>query len=526
MTGDTNRPNNSTFTLGEPVELTFRAAGLPASKTTSLAVKVVDELGAEISWTSLALKADTSGKAIASFDAPASKLGFYQVEAKLPNGTAVPRLGTRPAGFVSYAIVPDPATRTNYGDAGSRFGMQGGFSHAQGNVMSYLGVRYLLEGPAWRVLEPQSAGQFAAERRNAIAKGQTFPFHIANDESSWPTYGIPLVITADGLPDWAMEPGTGTKSWPHMGVLNLAGTEGLPAFAKALAESVAADHPRQSAHYYQMTWEPEMPAGFGGTPEQFVEFYKLAYTNIHEADPKAIVMGPTLFPGDEAILSKLLSAGLGDHLDAVSMHPYVKFPPESNGLVGNIRLQEKMVETAKGRSIPFVGTEHGYASGVIGALDEALGNVREAIILLGEGFKFDFAFYVADFWDHDASETKNTFGYYWNLNPKINFGTDKIGPKPAVPAFAAMTFWLDGTTTSGPMSNLSGTQIGYRFKRNSTTILALWDYHAGSSSVTLTVPSVSVQVCSWMGNCSTRPASSALLLNLGASPIYVIGHDL
>jgi len=81
------------------------------------------------------------------------------------------------------------------------------------------------------------------------------------------------------------------------------------------------------------------------------------------------------------------------------------------------------------------------------------------------------------------SETGHTFGYYWNLDPKIIYGTDKIGPKPAVPSYAAMTFILDGTSSAGAHSNLSGTQMGYRFQRDSTTILALWDYQAASSTI-------------------------------------------
>ena len=38
-----------------------------------------------------------------------------------------------------------------------------------------------------------------------------------------------------------------------------------------------------------------------------------------------------------------------------------------------------------------------------------------------------------------------------------------------------MTYWLDGTTTMGPVANLSGSQMGYRFQRSGTTIVALWD---------------------------------------------------
>ena len=525
LNGETNRANNSTFVLGESVELSFQASGLPASKATSLAVKVSDEFGNEISSTSLSMTADSYGKASAAFAAPASKFGYYRVEATLPDGTTLASLGTRPAGFITYAVVPDPASRINYGDAGSRFGMQGGFSYAQGSVIQYLGIRYLLDGPGWSELEPNYAGQFAEARSAALARGQKYPVSVANNSAVWSTYAIPLLSVAT-VPAWAMEPGTGTKSWPAMGVLNTSGVEGFPAFATARASQIAADYASQSAHYYQVTWEPEMPLNFGGTPEQLVQYYQLSYEAIHRADPKAIVMGPTMFPGDKTPMSQLWSAGLASYLDAVAMHPYVKWPPETNGLVSNIRLQMQMARSAKGHSVTFVGTEHGYASGSIGELNEALGDVRATIILLGEGFKFDFAFYIADFWNQSPSETGSTFGYYWNLDPKIIYGTDKLGPKPVAPAFAAMTYWLDGTTTSGPLSNLSGTQMGYRFQRNGTTILAIWDYQAGSS-VSLPMPSESVKICGWMGNCRTATSSSgSLKLSLGPSPTYVIGQGL
>jgi len=74
------------------------------------------------------MTADSSGKASATWTAPASNFGYYRVEAMLSDGTTLPGLGTRPAGFITYVVVPDPSTRIDYGDAGSRFGTQGGWA--------------------------------------------------------------------------------------------------------------------------------------------------------------------------------------------------------------------------------------------------------------------------------------------------------------------------------------------------------------------------------------------------------------
>jgi hypothetical protein len=529
LTADTNRPNNSTFVVGENVQIAFHASGL-VTKASELSITVRDENGTTAYSGRLDMKGDSHGNATTAFSAPAHTLGYYRVEASLASGTSISGLGTRPAGYVSYAVVPDPLKRVDYGDGGSRFGMQGGFSAAQGDVIPFLGIRYVLFRTAWRESEPKNAGQFADTRRAAIAKGSSFPPKnpviqaVTYHGAPWPTYSVPL-LTSAALPDWALDPSTKGRICKVMGALNPAGIEALPRYARALGAAMATDLSMQTSHYYQVTWEPADWC-FAGSPEQLVQFYQLSYEPLHGADPKAIVMGPTLYPEDIEPMRRLWAAGLAKYLDAVSIHPYVKWPPETNNLVSNIRAQMRMARDAKGHPIPFAGTEQGYTSSSIGELSQARCNVRATVILLGEGFKFEFAFYIADFWDHEASDSKSTYGYYWNLNPAIRFGTDKIGPKPVAPAFAAMTYLLDGADSDGAVGNLNGTQMGYRFHRGSTKILVLWDYGSDSSRFKLKVPDSPPQTCDWMANCSTATRiDGAIDLELGQSPTYVIGND-
>jgi hypothetical protein len=89
-----------------------------------------------------------------------------------------------------------------------------------------------------------------------------------------------------------------------------------------------------------------------------------------------------------------------------------------------------------------------------------------------------------------------------------------------------MTLLLDGSTTAGPIADLSGTQMGYRFTRNGTTILALWDYKATSSTTTVSTPSESVQVCDWMANCTTTMSTGTISLKLTSAPTYIVGANL
>jgi hypothetical protein len=529
LTGDTSRPNNSTFVLCETVQLTFTISGAAASRSSLLTLNVVDEFGNAVTSIPVTVTTSSTGDASTTVTAPASKLGYYRVNAALADGTSLTMLGTRPAGFVTYAVVPDPATRVNYGDALSRFGMQGGFAAAQGSVIPYLGIRYVLGTPNWSALEPDHAGQLAAE----VAQGQ-FPTKspvldaVTYNGAPWPTFEI-AQLASSGTPVWAGPlPGTEGTQCRGMGALLPAGVVGLPEFATALGTEFPINYPYQSKHYYEVTWEPEIPWCFNGSDAQLTQYYQLVYAAIHAADPTAQVMGPTLFyHGDEAQLAGMYAAGFGSLIDAFSIHPYAAYPYETTPIVADLRAEMAQANAAAGKTIPFFGTEHGLTSAQgINELQQALGNVREEIMLIGEGFIHDYAFYIADFWNQSATEITNTYGYYWNLNPKIPFGTDKLGPKPAVPAYAAMTYLLDGTTTRGPISTLSGTQMGYRFQRNGTTILALWDYQAATSTVNLAVPAETVQICDWMGNCSNTTSTGSINVNLGASPIYVVGQGL
>jgi hypothetical protein len=517
LTGaDTSHANNGTFVQSEPVVLTFATAG----GATAVNITIVDENGS-----SLVSAAVPVSNGVATYTAPSTKLGYYRVNATIGSST-LPPLGTRPAGFITYAVVPDPATRVNYGDALSRFGMQGGFSAAQNPVIPYLGIRWVIGTPNWSQLEPNGAGQLASE----IAAGQDPAYDatwaaVNYNGTPWQTYKI-AQLASTGVPTWAGPvAGTGGTLCGGMGELNPAGIAGLPTFATALATEVPKDYPGQSQHFYQVTWEPEVPWCFGGTGAELEQYFQLSYGPLHAADATAQVMGPTLFyHGDEGQLASLYAAGLGSEIDAFSIHPYAAYPYETTPLIADLRAEMAQANAAAGKVIPFFGTEHGLTSAQgINELQQALGNIREEIALIGEGFIHDIASYIADLWNVSATEPNNTYGYYWNLNPTVPFGTDKIGPKPAAPAWAAMTYLLDGSTTAGVVPGLTGTQMGYKFTRGGVNTVALWDYAATSAFSLPVAAGTVVQVCTWMGNCTAITSTGTLTLTLGTEPQYLIG---
>lgn len=534
---DSSEPASSTFVQGERVEIRFHIEGANATVPLTLKYKVTDEGGASILPERLQhVSVDSQGNGDLTVTLPSDHLGYFAVSATLDEATSIAALGTRPAGVFSYAVVGDPKTRRDYGDQLSRFGLQGGFNRDV-NVIPLLGIRYVFQQATdWSTAESNGPGQLKKSDDNARAAGavtlrnKSETERISFEGQKWQTYAIAL-LTQGKIPKWAFDPASAGKVGVGVNFSAIATDkrQDFTAFAAEHAEEVAHDYPNQSTHYYQVTWEPMYPDVYGGTSEQLVDMYKLSYDALHRNDPRAQVAGPTilLYKASEDQLKGLLSAGFANYIDVFSLHAYEendKWPLEQSGFREDLLRQVSMVRNAARKEIPFISTEHGFQVTKYGLLNQALANIRSTIILLGEGASLVVNFYVADFWNKSPQDGGQTWGFYWNLNPAMEYGSNKLGPKPVVPAYAALTYMLDGTQARGPLKSLSGSQIGYQFERSGTQIYALWDYLA-TSSVTLNAGSAQIQICDWMGNCTTRPPHSTESLQLGAKPIYVLGKN-
>jgi hypothetical protein len=524
ISGDTNRPSTSTFALGERVVLTFNVSGLKPAQAGHLTVSFLDEIERPAGPTqTLAVRADGAGNVALKTDAPADHLGFYKVVAHLDDGVTLSRTGTRPEGFITYAVVPDPQRRIDYGPAGSRFGLQGGFN-AHVDVLPYLGARYVLQGvaPTWAKAEPSRPGQYVGQSADRL--GITTPLPVG---STWQVYPI-AVLTNAAIPAWAKKPGTAGSVCSNFGALNAEGKERFSSFASQVAEVFSRKYPDTYPHYYQVTWEPANKWCYNGSADELVDFYKSSYDAIHSVDSSAVVVGPTLLLTNDSLpqLEALYSAGLGRYTDGLSTHPYnwsggdaAAYKLETSNFLPLLRQEIGAARSAIGPNAVVIGTEHGFSSDAFGALGEAEGDIKTSVIMLGEGAKVDFGFYVHDFPDNDAAigdaKSSNAYGFYYNLNTRIHFGSDKLGPKAVVPAFAAMTYFLDGKTSTGRLTSLSGTQMGYGFVGHGRRVDVIWDYGTTSSYYV----EGEQEVCDWMGNC--RPVNNSRVL-LSNRPVYII----
>jgi len=525
--GQTGKPDFNVFIPGDTVPLEFTVAGLaPGSDTRTLRVKVVDEHEKLIVQKDIFV-ASSDGSWTTTYMAPADKLGFYRVYASLSSGEALPATGSRKAGYLTYAIVPDPASRQAYSPEDARFGMQGGFNGAL-NPIPYLGINWVNGPGGWAGNEPNHAGQFAQARVDKKSVGDWGPsktpgatagyewaFIIRDGKrGAWPVYPVFALYNP---PTWAYIPGHKVGSTAP---LKPEAYDAWEKYCKAFALSVVEDYPNVSEHFYQVTWEPNW---FNGTDLQFYDIYRIAYDSIHAVDPRAIVAGPTKSGVGDYNMNMEAAAfqlGLGSKIDAYTIHPYTAMPAEANNYLDKIRLLIAFPTKRSGHSIPVYSTEQGDQTKeeTWSEIDQARNLIRASLITLGEGVHFYMGFYLHDF------PGKEGYGYFYNLRDDRRFGTDALSPKPIVPAFAAETSLIDGHETVGPIDTLGNTVLGYSFQRQGDVVLALWDYSGTPRSVTLDTGVKTVDVYDWMGNKRVVPTTNgSLIVVLTSEPLYIRG---
>jgi len=511
------------------------------------------------------------GAEMTSLTCTTPRAGYFAFSAALastPSAT-LPARGTRPAGIVTFGILPDvspalpPLTYTHPDQ--HRFGGQGTVYLAPGQhccggdgyrpLYTDLGLAWINDNRNWYVEEPKRPGQFDP------AQNHLAPWLAGGD--------LLRLILVDGLPGWANPTGRPTHSYAPTSETQL-----RDYMAKVGEESNRVREtvfPAQAHNYYQVTWEPDPNGGlpWRDTDQHFVAMYKAVWEGLHATDPHAIVMGPTYSSvADNAkYLKRYAALGLGRYLDGVSIHGYYDFgtspshPPErlgdttaSNGLVSlPVAMRElrsvmrdvlkpgaKLFATETGISYD-VGSHYGphypdaqvlYAQGAVLA--------RTQLILLGEGADVTFVFYAAD-----MPQATPGYGVFFELDhPQGAFGATDVSPKPAALAIAALTRLVDGTATLGPLRDTPPGVYAYGFARpDGRAVTALWSHdnahwnaqtgfdatHAVDWQLQVDARGRAgeVSVFDMMGNASAQPYRDGMLtLHLTESPVYVVSNDV
>lgn len=540
LEASTSDQSLNTFIPGQEFVLKFRMPGLPADTKEVLTVNIVNEHGKTVRDYTIPIAAATNDDARVRFSAdgdngeplwkvdvhpPTNRLGFFQVFAKLSSGVEIGPNG-RLGNYIAYAIVPDPFLREQYTWDETFFGLM----CARGNSRPLIGATVDLfnyQSHHWARFEPTHSGEFKdllATKTNTpweviAPEVQLQSFNINGKNLNWRSYYLPFVFSP---PEWASLPGTRA----HMTAsLTPEGEKAWADFCREFAAGYAKFYSNEAVQHFEMSTEPMFGWGFKGTSEDLVKVHQIAYEAMHAVNPKAKIGGPT-FTGvgngeDWGFVDahrEIFEKGIGKYIDVLHMHPYFGQPEESQ-FVQKIRAIKKIMRDTVGHEIPMAGTEGGYSyhgENTTNWLLKAWSDVRGNLIMLGEGFLFNIAFYG----NGDSDPNNESWGFY----AETTNGMAQMSPIPVVPAYAAMSFLLEGHRSAGAIEWLGDTAWGYAYQRGDDIVLAVWDWSGTPRDVEIPVGVDSVTVYDWMGNPSTVASPNGVVkLSLTKDPLYVKG---
>jgi hypothetical protein len=533
-----------TFTSGSVFTVKFDAV---AKNADAIAWQIVDYTDTAVASGSINVP---KGSTTTTLACTSTLAGYFAASAKLQSdGATEPQLGSRPAGYASFGVLPSladivPAV-TGALDQ-HRIGLQGANYVESGvccsgnglqPVNENLGSTWVLDNRSQSSTEPQNANQYNPDNHSldpGLQQGT-----------------LARIVTLNGLPSWAST----APSANAFGTYPPKSFSAFQSYTALVGEESTRIHakyiPNQQKNYYQVTWEPDPgPATeWNGSDQQFVELYKAAWNGVHSSDPDAAVMGPTTqgLVTCGQWLTRLAPMGFAKYLDAVACHGYYTLaassskPPESADLPGQIQglrkamagvlpAGTKLFVTETGISYPE-GSHYSASYPTTEVLTEhAEAVVRTHLIMLGEGVDTSFLFYSADF-SQDVG-----FGMYFNLTmANNNFNSPDIAPKPAALAVAATTRLVDGSRSLGALNDLPSDAYGYSFllADKSHVMTALWahngSFNAGMSyqlKLDSSEKSGTAVVFDTMGNPkSVRYTNGVLQLTLSEMPIYVMSSN-
>lgn len=527
---------NSTHGLyvpGEDVRLTFTAKGVKRDGIT-LDVRITDEYDRELSHRMYPVKPDAKGDWKITVGAQQNRLGFFRVYPKLSDGTTIPAILSRPKGCMTYAVVADPAKRKQLPQPEAFFGLCGNTTDRQ--YPAWLGSSWCLDGHnriggrIWWQLEPKEPGEI--EKR--LKKGERITlengdvsFQTPGGSVRWKPYGF---FDLTYVPQW-MRNDTyhkfdrsvmGNRKFMN-GPFTPAGEKEFIRICETVAEMRAPLTPENEINLYEFGWEPHYPWNWQGSTDNLVRRYRTGSEAVRKHDPKAFVIGPNgagLTPEYLAWYKELFDKGLGKYIDGVTIHPYPKgYPPESKNMAGLVRALKQIIRQGTGKDLPVFGTELGFMfpGDSQGDLKQMRGLIRSNLILLGEGFRANYNFVMTNI----GAEVD--FSMIHNLVPASPWASPRSTPRTVIPALSALTWFLEGYKSAGPVDGLGDTGLGYAYERGNNVILAVWDYSGKPGKAELPAGKETIQIADHMGNLRTVKTKNGILsLTLTEDPQYIL----
>lgn len=481
LVSTTTHPNDNFFARDTSVETILTATGLAAQERRPLEVSVYDFTRTNrVTVLTGEIAADARGEWTGRFRLPSDRYGVYYVSATAGD-LGLPKVGTAPKGFFTYAVLEDPAHMPDLDPWDAFLG-----EHAA--KYDWLWQR----GGLGSALEPSSNRLIIASTDRAAGEGR---------------------ITTARF--WTIRTNEAVQAEYRANLTDY------------VQKAITAGPGRQGRRIYENLWEPNLRAP---DLDSIVAAQKIAWETIHALDPDALVGAYTSSGIDLSMLRSLLEKGLGNYMNALTVHPY-KGIPELGGFVEDVRGMKRVLREYLGRDIPLFATESGLneANSIDGEKRKLCGQLRQALILFGEGFQMYCPFYGCDFGADANNQSDGDYGLNYNLQyPKVRFGAKISQPRPIFGALAAFARLTEGHRPTCCLEWLGETVLGYAFtdKADADSVLAVWDWGANGTTVELPVGRETVEVADVMGNVTRRTTTKGVLkLALSEYPQYVLHVD-
>jgi hypothetical protein len=245
---------------------------------------------------------------------------------------------------------------------------------------------------------------------------------------------VGLLLTLGQSPPWASSRPGDPPSWRPGGPAPPTDEKDWQHYVRTVATRY-----RGRIHEYEVWNEPNLKQFYSGTREQLLLLAKDAYSIIHEVDPTAVVVSPSVTGAyDVGWFKHYLELGGGKYADVIGYHVYTS-PNSPESAVETIR-EVRAAMLAHGVDKPLWNTESGYiiqsdferVTPPRGSLNRLLTH-REALAYVMRAYLLNW-----------ATGVSRLYWYDWDSN-SMGLG-DELGKrsKPAAAGYAAIEQWLNG----------------------------------------------------------------------------------
>lgn len=292
---------------------------------------------------------------------PTARRGYFEVR---PSNAAQswPVLGSRPAGKLTFAVVEKVDSNPSRDFKYNFLALQGSvpaLTQEGGDVYSYLGLQSQAIDYGWPRFETKPLAPGDPDSYAKMMAEDKAPADM-RAAKRWPYFYI------SRIPRWSVAPDhLSDEEKKNLSIrTSLYPPQNWSQYENYLSRVVpyiAKSYSYLPYRIYEVQWEPVMPWGWHGTPEELVKMFEVAHRVVHQYDPQGFVAGPTLSSLNQTSdYETLLRLGLGHFIDVLGMHTYNSYPPENANIPEQLAKFRALTKKYVGHDLPIVGTENAY----------------------------------------------------------------------------------------------------------------------------------------------------------------------